>query len=55
MAQITVTKALSGFFNEGAGKRGAKDFLTELRALSVEEKRELAQGVVEITGDTLTQ
>lgn len=53
MAKVTVTKALSSYFNEGDGKRAPRDFLQELKALSVEEKRELAEGVVAITGDTL--
>lgn len=51
--QITVTKALNAYFNVGDGKRGAGEFLKELKALSTEEKRELAEGVVAITGDTL--
>jgi hypothetical protein len=51
--KTTVTKALNSYFNEGAGKRSAGDFLKELKALTTEEKRELAEGVVAITGDTL--
>jgi hypothetical protein len=53
MAETTVTKALNAYFNEGDGKRSAGDFLKELKALSPEEKRELAEGVCAITGDTL--
>lgn len=53
MATITVTKALSNYFNVGEGKRPAQEFLKELRDLTVDEKRELAAGVCEITGDTL--
>jgi hypothetical protein len=53
MAQTTVTKALSGFFNVGEGKVPASQFLAELRALTTEEKRELAELVCEVTGDTL--
>lgn len=51
--QTTVTKALNGYFNEGAGKVSPSKFLEELKALTTEEKRELAQGVCAITGDTL--
>lgn len=53
MAQTTVTKALTGYFNAGAGKRLAKVWLEELKALTTEEKAELAEGVCAITGDTL--
>jgi hypothetical protein len=53
MAKITVTKALSNFFNQGEGKVPASDFLKELRALSPEEKLDLAQGVCAVTGDEL--
>ena len=53
MAKVTVTKALSNYFNVDAGKRGPSEFLKELKALSTEEKRELAEGVVAITGDEL--
>jgi len=54
MAKTTVTKALSNYFNTGEGKRSASDFLKELRDLTPAEKLELAQGVVEITGDELS-
>lgn len=53
MPAKTVTTALSGYFNEGAGKRPASEFLKELKALTPEEKLELAEGVCAITGDTL--
>lgn len=53
MATTTVTKALTAFFNEGAGKRPAKDWLLELKALSADEKRNLAEEVCAFTGDTL--
>jgi hypothetical protein len=53
MARTTVTKALNTYFNEGEGKRPAGEFLKELKALSPEEKRELAEGVCKITGDEL--
>lgn len=36
-----------------SSKRPASDFLAELKALSVEEKRELAELVCAATGDTL--
>jgi hypothetical protein len=51
--KVTVTKALSSYFNDGPGKRKPTEFLQELRALAVEEKLELAKGVVAITGDEL--
>lgn len=53
MAQVTVTKALTGYFNEGDGKRPAKDWLQELKALTPEEKQALAQDVCALTGDEL--
>ncbi len=53
MAEITVTKALTGYFNQGDGKVPAPQWLAELKALSTEEKRELAEGVAAITGDTV--
>lgn len=53
MAQKTVAVILSGYFNEGEGKRPASDFLKELKALSPEEKQSLAEGVCAITGDTI--
>lgn len=51
--QTTVTKALNAYFNVGDGKVAASAFLAELKALTAEEKRELAEGVCAITGDTL--
>jgi hypothetical protein len=53
MAQTTVLKALAGYFNSGEHKVSLKEFSEEIKALSPEEKRELAEGVVAITGDTL--
>lgn len=53
MAQTTVTKALTAFFNTGEGKRPAKVWLEELKALTPEEKANLAADVCAITGDTL--
>lgn len=49
----TVTAILSGYFNQGDGKRPLNQWRDELSALSVEEKRELAQGVCELTGDNI--
>jgi len=53
MAQTTVLKALAGYFNSGEGKKSLKDFSEEMKSLTTEEKRSLAEGVVAITGDTL--
>lgn len=54
MAAKGVVAILSGYFNQGEGKRPLTDFRTELAALSAQEKQELAEGVVAITGDTIT-
>lgn len=64
--QVTVAKALSGYFNVEGGtgslapesygrsaKRPLTEFAAELKALTPEEKHKLAQGVCAITGDTL--
>lgn len=53
MAIKTISQLISGYFNTGEGKRPASEFLQELKALSVEEKRELAEGICAITGDTI--
>lgn len=53
MAQKTVLKVLTDYFNVGDGKRATRDWAAEIKALSTEEKRELAEGVCAITGDTL--
>lgn len=53
MAEITVTKALTGYFNQEPRKVPAQEWLKELKALSPAEKTELAQGVAAITGDTI--
>lgn len=53
MAKITVLKALTGYFNEGDGKRPLMEWKSEVTALSAEERLELARGVVAITGDEL--
>ncbi len=54
MEKVTVTKALANYFNVGEGKRPANAFIAELRALTDAEKRELAEGVCEVTGWTLS-
>lgn len=53
MAEKTVLKTLTDYFNEGEGKRPLKDWSEEVKALSSDGKRELAEGVAAITGDTL--
>lgn len=55
MAQKKISGILNGYFNVGDAKRSAKDFLEELKALSAAEKRELAEGVCAITGDTIAE
>ncbi len=50
---VTVTRALTSYFNEGEGKRATKEWADELKALSPAEKMELATGVCTITGQTL--
>ena len=51
--KVTVLKALTSYFNEGDGKRSMTQWRDEIKALSDIEKRELAQGVCDITGDEL--
>jgi hypothetical protein len=41
----TVVAWLTGYFNVGEGKRPISDWRDELKALSAEEKLELATGV----------
>lgn len=53
MAEKGHTAILSGYFNQGDGKRPLTVFRDELKALSDDEKRELALGVCALTGDTL--
>ena len=53
MAEKTIPVILSNYFNAGDAKRPATEFLKELKELSLEEKRELAEGVCAITGDTI--
>lgn len=49
----TIVAILSGFFNQGDGKRPLTEFKEELAALTPAEKRELAEEVVKVTGDTI--
>lgn len=51
--EMTVTKALADYFNVGEGKRPPGEFLKELKALTTEEKRELAEGACSVMGWTL--
>lgn len=53
MASKTVLKVLTDYFNTGEGKRPTREWAQEIKALSTEEKRALAEGVCAITGDTL--
>lgn len=49
----TIVAILTGYFNTGEGKRNSAEWVQELKALSVAEKRELAEGVCALTGDTI--
>lgn len=53
MAEVTAVKALNEYFNKGENKKPLREFADEIKKLSDDEKRELALGVCEITGDTL--
>lgn len=53
MAAKGITSILAGYFNAGEGKRALTEFQAELKALTAEEKRELAEGVCKITGDSI--
>lgn len=53
MAEKGTVAILSGYFNQGDGKRSLPVFRDELKDLTDAEKRELALGVCAITGDTL--
>lgn len=55
MATVTITKALTNYFNVGTAKKPAKEWLTDLKALTPAEKLDLAEMVVAETGDTLTK
>lgn len=54
MATVTITKALTNYFNTGTAKLKAADWLAELKKLTAEEKLELATLVCEETGDKLS-
>lgn len=49
----TVTGILTAFFNVGDGKRSSIEWLSELKQMSIEEKRELADAICAFTGDTI--
>lgn len=55
MAVVTTLATLSNFFNAkgSANYKPLREFAAEVKALSDEEKRELAEGICAITGDTL--
>lgn len=53
MAVKTMTAILTSYFNAGDGKRSNTEWLHELKSLSDSEKRDLAEGVCAITGDTI--
>lgn len=53
MAEITAVKALNNYFNQGEGKVPLSQFAAEVRALSPDEKRELATLAAQAMGDTL--
>lgn len=53
MASVSAVKALAGYFNVEPRKVPLSEFTKEIKALSPEEKQELAEGVCAITGDTL--
>lgn len=54
MATVTITKALTNYFNTGAGKVESKAWIAELKALTPDEKVELATLITEETGDKLS-
>lgn len=53
MEKITALKALRDYFNVGEGKRTLGEFQAELKALSTEEKAELAAGAAAAMGKQL--
>lgn len=55
MVAKKIPTILAGYFNVGEGKRSISAFAEELKALSPEEKQELAEGVCAITGDTIAK
>ena len=50
MATVTVLKALTSYFNDGEGKRSMTQWAAEIKALSADEKLELAQGACKVMG-----
>lgn len=52
MPEASTTQILARYFNEGAGKRPLAEFQKELKALSTEEKTELAQLAAPLLGVT---
>lgn len=44
------TGILSGYFNQGEGKRPLTGFLQELKAMTSDEKKKLATEVAAVTG-----
>jgi len=55
MAARGITSILAAYFNAGDGKRSLTEFQAELKALSTDEKRALAEGVCAITGDSIKE
>lgn len=56
MANTTALKAIAGYFNKdenGKNIRPLRDFATEVKALSDDEKLWFAQEICKITGETL--
>lgn len=53
MAAKSMLKILTEYFNSGDAKVAMKAWSDEMKALSPDEKRELAEGVCAITGDTI--
>ena len=49
-ATKTVTGLLNNYFNEGEGRRPAREFLAELKEMTPAEKNELALGVADVIG-----
>lgn len=49
----TVTGILTAFFNVGEGKRSSIEWLKELKEMTTEAKRELADAICAFTGDTI--
>jgi hypothetical protein len=48
--QKTIVGAVAGYFNQGDGKRPLAEFQAEFKALTDEEKIELAGGACEVMG-----